>query len=196
MKHKKETQGQDVRRSAGLIVLLAVIVIAAIICIVVRLRETPDKGEQPPAATPAVEHSSSVGTETQEEILVETPFGTLRYPGKWRDQVRIETADLGYGYAVHFYADFGDDEAELFAVMFGFHSDSSTCVGAITSNGITTSVNTETPKWTKSHSDRAKEMQADLQYLLDKLAEDPFFSTETDGVSDAVIPQTPKLDQK
>lgn len=55
----------------------------------------------------------------REYILVETPYGDVRYPGKWKNAVRIET-DWNDSNSVYFYGNVdGYPEQHLFTLAFG-----------------------------------------------------------------------------
>lgn len=213
MKHnKREAENRSRRPAAGWLILLTGVIIAAVVCTAILVRKAPEQGEQPSAGPSAAEtgdprepdESLSADESLSEDgdIQVETPFCTLYFPGKWRDQISTRGVDLGYGYEVFFFVPCGDDTTELFAVLFGFRSTYSSRVGAIVSNGIATSVNLEKPtpsdhlSWTEEQQKNAFAMQEDVQYLLDRLEEEPLFTTESEGIDDAVIPEMPDVTQE
>lgn len=92
--------------------------------------ESAEQGEQPSAGPSAAEtedpREPDESLSADGDIQVETPFCTLYFPGKWRDQISTRGVDLGYGYEVFFFVPCGDDTTELFAVLFGFRSTYST----------------------------------------------------------------------
>lgn len=206
MKHKREAENRSRRPAAGWLILLTGVIIAAVVCTAILVRKAPEQGDQPSAGPSAAEtedpREPDESLSADGDIQVETPFCTLYFPGKWRDQISTRGVDLGYGYEVFFFVPCGDDTTELFAVLFGFRSTYSTRVGAIVSNGIATSVNLEMPtpsdhfSWTEEQQKNAFAMQEDVQYLLDRLAEEPLFTTESEGVDDAVIPEMPDVTQE
>ena len=54
-----------------------------------------------------------------EDILIKTPYGEVRYPGKWKDNVRIEE-DWEKSRSAHFYGSVGGyPEQHLFTLAFG-----------------------------------------------------------------------------
>ena len=128
--------------------------------------------------------------------MVETPFCVLCYPGNWGGAIRTESDDLGYGYVVRFYGTSGSVEAELFSVMFGYCSENAEYVGTFMCNGISTDVYMETAalvdedSWATQDADRIRAMQADADYIIEKLKEDPFFNTENGEGTETEIPTT------
>ena len=139
---------------------------------------------------------SQTALQTAEDIMVETPFCALCYPGNWGGAIRTESDDLGYGYVVRFYGTSGSVEAELFSVMFGYCSENAEYVGTFMCNGISTDVYMETAalvdedSWATRDADRIRAMQADADYIIEKLKEDPFFNTENGEGTETEIPTT------
>lgn len=148
------------------------------------------------SATGSAESAGQMAQQTTEDFLVETPFCTLHYPGHWGGAVRTESDDLGYGYIVRFYGASGSVEAELFSVMFGYGSENAEYVGTFMRNGISTDVNIETAalaeedSWAAQDADQIRAMQADADYLIEKLKEDPFFNMEDGENVEIKIPTT------
>lgn len=128
----------------------------------------------------------------QADLVVDTPFCALYYPGEWSSSVRTEILDLGYGFAVHFYGTSHNREAELFSILFAFETENSTFIGSIEQNGILTDVHVEIAEfaaddsWDSEAANEILAMQEDVQYLLDRLAADPFFKTQGTADDDIV----------
>ena len=100
-----------------------------------------------PTAPGAEQTESLRATETQAgnqetlgDLLVETPFGTLRCPGTWGSGLYAETEDLGSGYVVRFYGTCGSGTKKLFTIRFGSGGENGTYVGKITQGGVETEV--------------------------------------------------------
>ena len=53
-----------------------------------------------------------------EDMIIETPYANLTFPGRYRDYLHVET-DESQGYTLHFYAKFPDGEsARIFSLTF------------------------------------------------------------------------------
>lgn len=137
-----------------------------------------------------VEPSGTSGAETtdvpQEDMKVETPYGTLYYPGKWSGSVRTEQADLGYGYAVHFYGTVNEQEVALFSVLFGHSSADAAYIGSVMNGGVSTDVYVEAvtfspdDSWNTADAEEIRAMQSDTDYLIRKLQAEPYFQMPMD----------------
>ena len=55
MKHKREAENRSRRPAAGWLILLAVVIIAAVVCTAILVRKAPEQGEQPSAGPSAAE---------------------------------------------------------------------------------------------------------------------------------------------
>ena len=58
-----------------------------------------------------------------EDVVIETPFVNLTFPGRWADYLYVETED-GQDYTVHFHAKFPDGEAyRIFSLTFSWENN-------------------------------------------------------------------------
>lgn len=158
-------------------------------------RNKQDTSPDQPGEMEATKQPTGVTEQQVEDLLVETPFCTLHYPGKWSNSIKTEYEDLGYGYIVRFYGASGSVEAELFSVMFGYSSENAEYVGTFTRNGISTDVNLETAalvegSWAAQDVDQIRAMQAAADYVVEKMKDDPFFNTENGEGTEVEIPST------
>ncbi len=107
-------------------------------------------------------------TQPVEEVLVETPYGVLRFPGKWRDCLMTEQDES----LVDFYAVLpGREPVLLFTVAFG--TSNGHLSGVLTAeNGNQTDIAIVihalelTGEWTDGEQDTIFAMQEDTNYLL------------------------------
>lgn len=57
-----------------------------------------------------------------EDVVIETPFVNLTFPGRWSDYLHVETEE-GQDYTVHFHAKFPDGEAyRIFSLTFSWEN--------------------------------------------------------------------------
>jgi len=159
--------------------------------------ETILQTEEPTDNQETTESTAGPVEVLQPDMVIETPFCTLAYPGKWNDQVRIEQVDSGMVYAVNFYGTSQGKETALFSVLFGQRTENAALVGAMVQNGIAMDVSIEMAVLEDSVAEEILAMQADVDYLLGKLTENMFFQApemEDDvlipDLSDAVV-ETP-----
>ena len=107
-------------------------------------------------------------TQPVEEIRVQTPYGVLRFPGKWRDCLMTEQDES----LVDFYAVLpGREPVLLFTVAFG--TSNGHLSGVLTAeNGNQTDIAVVihelelTGEWTDGEKDTIFAMQEDTNYLL------------------------------
>lgn len=111
-----------------------------------------------------------------DELVIDTPYGKLYYPGKWKEETKI-TIDESDGYEVVFHgAVGGHDFQPLFAVNFG--GSKGTVVHTLTlENDIPMQVRLRTfplsmEEWSAMDQAMMRAMQEDLNHLLAKLREE------------------------
>ena len=88
------------KNKKNLIVIIAVVAVLVAVAGILLAGRGGTKGEVP-------------------DILVKTSFGELRYPGVWKDRIRIERAEGQQGECVSFTAVTASGEAKLFDILFG-----------------------------------------------------------------------------
>ena len=111
-------------------------------------------------------------TQPQADILVDTPYGELRFPGKWKNYLMTHQEEG----LIDFYAALPDHEPVLlFTVVF--ETASGHASGVITAqNGTQTDLaivihDLELPgDWSDDEIDIVYAMQEDMNYLLNKLS--------------------------
>jgi len=116
-------------------------------------------------------------SETDGDVVVETPYCSLSYPGDWGDMLKIEHRDEDV-YAVDFFGQIeGKEKILLFTVIFG--GDEGSLLGTIKDgDGNDISVNITfndiefDNSWTEVEKNRIYAMQEDANYLMDELALD------------------------
>lgn len=117
-----------------------------------------------------------------EDMVISTPCGNLFFPGQWADQVRAEVKEEGIGYAVTFYGTVADAEYALFTVLFAADSENSFPVGMITVDDVSMDVSIELYEleadsgWSQAEMDAASAMQEGVNYVIEKLKENPAFT--------------------
>ena len=109
-----------------------------------------------------------------EEVIIETPYGNLFYPGRREDKLRVEITE-GEFYAIGFYGmASGGKECHLFDIILGVNLEN--YIGEISlkcEKKVYVNVKIyeilDNVGWTDAEKILFYEMQDDLNYLLDKL---------------------------
>lgn len=139
--------------------------------------------------------------ETGEDILIETEFATLHFPGKWAGQLRTEI----HAGSISFYGTVeGLPEYHLFDICFDSRNQNAIgyletetadrCYVSILINPVEREAD-----WSDFQADQLLTMQENLNYLLSKLelqpvsVENPEASYATDGDENVII-RTPYTD--
>lgn len=175
------------------ILSILVIVLAAILLWPDRPSEDPVPSETTADETQAATKTptqTSVPTETgavtseyerEADLEVETPYATLYYPAQWAGGVRAEVQENEIGADVLFYGEVKGREALLFTVSFG--GAEGFPVGVYeTREGYLLDVTTALSdleldeSWMSADMDSICAMQEGINYVLEKLEEDPGFS--------------------
>lgn len=141
----------------------------------------------PPESVPAEPTAGQTFTEpTQpdavDDFAIETPYGTLYYPGEWAPLLRTEiTEENGCHVAFHADLDSGRQQ-ELFTLTFGGTDP----IGAFTAGdgtkvGVSVTLAEFTPDntWTDSEINVVYAMQDGLNHVLDNLALEPMGAEES-----------------
>ena len=181
------------------LVIILSIILAILVGAAVYLGSDKAKGQSPTTENTAAEDYSATEEPAQqtdtapqitepenmdpEDLVVTTPYCNLYYPGQWQDRVRAETEYTAVGCIVTYYGTVGDREEKLFAVFFAESSDDSYPVGTITYEGTMMDVSValfdieQFDGLEMPDADTLNAMQEGVNYLLDKLEENPVFNT-------------------
>lgn len=199
------------------LVIILSIILAMLVCFVIYMETdwaqepSPTEGEAPtgtapqmmeqestePEETMAVLPEETAAEDTPKDLMVTTPYCNLHYPGQWQDSVRVEMESTAYGCIVTFYGSVGDQEEKLFAVFFTESSDDSFPVGIITHGGTAMDVSVELfdivpgSGLEEPDADELNAMQEGVNYLIDRLEENPVFSAVSQ-LSGSDIPEETK----
>lgn len=153
--------------------------------------QTPDGTEAPTELEEVKqEETEAPGQETlpppipEETVLpdceVETPYGTLYFPGRWKDTMWAEVETLDFGADVVFYGTVAGEECWLFTVHYG-GADGIGIGAVMTKEEYLLDVTVEmsdfvpTESWSQADTDLFSAMQETMNYLMEKLKEDPAF---------------------
>lgn len=172
------------KRTNPLLIPLAVLCVVVVVLLVILL--VPDKEAQQPDQSGQTQGSQ--GQDSQEQSTgqsgngtVETPYGTLYYSEEWKDSIRAECKELDFGMDVLFYGSIAGEEYWLYTVSFGGSAE--TPAGVIeTDQGYMMDVTYELSdfapddSWTAENKDAFCAMQESINYLLEKLQENPAFT--------------------
>lgn len=117
---------------------------------------------------------NSSSTVEAEDILIQTSYGTLHYPGNWQEYVTIRQEQSGSAVFVTFETEINGAMYELFRISIG--QDDGSVVGSITDDSGTQRnvyLNVDEAPDESSVGDgemsRYYAMQEDLNYLIDHL---------------------------
>lgn len=175
MEHLKK---EEKRRNPLLIpVILLSIAVVMLAILLLWTREKSEKDDQQQSS-----ENTSVSTETQiPDVGIETPYGTLYYPGEWEGNMRIENVEKDSSYSVNFYGNVNEREELLYTVWFGESGENAFPVGTIKVNGQEISVSMEMSdfvpdeSWSTDDSDKICAMQETLNDVLEKIQKLPDF---------------------
>lgn len=120
---------------------------------------------------PEYNGTSSLPEDNGQEMLIDTPYGELHYPSRWKDYLSLDIGDT----AVVFYSQVGSHGRQhIFTVHYG--SSAGIEVGsAIDNAGNAVSISLEVipfepdDSWSDADKKIVAAMQEDLNYLLSKL---------------------------
>lgn len=121
-----------------------------------------------------------------EDIVIKTPYCDLYYPGKWKKQLKTQVQEDPYTVTFS-HALKKDQQVPLFAIAFDAQSDLS--LGTMT-DGQGNPVTVGIILYDVSQQEELAAMQADLQYLIDRL---PLTETAGNTQQDIVV-HTPYAD--
>ena len=107
--------------------------------------------------------------EAIEEMDIETSFGTLKFPAKWKEQIRIEIEDESEC-TIRFYGTVeGKEEQHLFNISFGGEGDIP--IGSIIMDGVgydvcMTFAELDIEDWNEEDANTLFAMQEDVNYII------------------------------
>lgn len=127
-----------------------------------------ETASQPPQGDP------NLPEEDGKEMVIDTPYGGLHYPSRWKDYLEVKVNDKN-GYSVEFLCKVeGHDPVALFVVHYG-GSKGIAVSTAKDANGKSVDVRMEVLEidldatWSEDDKSIVAAMQEDLNYLLSKL---------------------------
>lgn len=116
------------------------------------------------------------------DLKASTPYGDLYFPGQWKDSIRWVGQETEAGYIAEFYGIVNGKESRLFTLYFAEIVDDAVPVGILTAADMTMDVSLalwdlpEDSGWSEAEQDMFYALQEKVNYLLDKLKENPGFS--------------------
>ena len=120
--------------------------------------------------------------ENKGSLEIETKYGPLYYPSKWKDQIDIKYTENA-GYKVEFYGTVvGKESVHLFDICF--NSDNGELLGYFNrEEAVNVSFNVYEVKfdetWTQGEKDQIYSMQEDVNYVIEMLEkEDDYVNPE------------------
>lgn len=121
----------------------------------------------------------------QEELeagfSIDTPYGAISYPLKWKEQIRTEAVEQGDSYTVQFHGTVeGREEVHLFDIIFA--GENGYNIGHLTTDkGTKVAVNIvsydfkENDEWTDEEYNTYCAMQEDVNYIIQVLLQNEDF---------------------
>lgn len=165
---KKKRKGQ-----AALIVLLAIIALIIGVAIGYLIQDSGKQSQKEEKQSEVMENTD-VKDEQSEELVIQTEYGDLYYPGQWEKNLKTEQTMNNDSLQVSFSAHLEDKDYLMFRVTIGSSED--TEVGELTDSSgtkrtvymkVTELKSMEELSETEQHQLYA--MQEDLNYVIDHL---------------------------
>ena len=155
--------------------LLSIFAAALVICLTAC--GAPKDSSDTAAAEEYKEHDKSPGYsiadpsepyyKTDEDTFaIETPYGVLKYPSKWKDCLRAENYQNGNAHVVLLYAVLDGNDIPLYSVIFG-QSEEGTPLGEVKNNEEAVQVHL-----VDHFGETALELSEELQMQYDQMRED------------------------
>lgn len=138
------------------------------------VEEMPLEQEENPVEEETEPQTESTQPETVQDISVTTPYGSLVYPGKWKEFVRITNVDAQNHTYVFDCVIPEHDKMHLFSIRFG--GNTAEAVGVVLSETgdeipvcIELDMLTPGAEWSEEESTMLYTMQEDVNYIIDHL---------------------------
>lgn len=176
-----------------LIILLAVLLVAAVIALVsMEERNTPKN----PGSATGTGNSTDPSAEPTKDLVIETPYGELVYPGQWAQHLKVEHTD-GADYGISFTAELENGKTqELFMLQFGEPKDPA--VGQLTTvDGVTVGVHVTVYEfdldgtWSDEETATVTGMQEALNDVLESLNLQPLDAPPPEIQGEELVIDTP-----
>ena len=113
-------------------------------------------------------------SEQQDDIVIETIYGSLRFPGRWMDRLQVDQAEYDDLVEVAFSAGFNGNVIPLFSIVIGGGSDDA--AGVLTADDgtqrnvyVIVEEIVEDDYLSHDELEQLYGMQEDLNYLIDNL---------------------------
>ena len=104
-----------------------------------------------------------------EDLVIETPYGNLYYPGEWKDSLVVEQENE----SVHFYANINEKKVKLFTLEFGVEDSAIAYVLNDNNNKVSVGIRMEElmldDNWSDEDKNTVYTMQESVNDLLEKL---------------------------
>ncbi len=160
--------------------------------------ETTTPNTTPADTTPPHTTIPTATEPEQTDIIIVTPYCRLYYPQTWKEDVIVRTQEKEYGCIVTLLGTAGGKEVELFSLYFAETGEASYPVGVLTFAGTSMDVSLALKDLhgitDPDDAHKLSAMQEDVNYLLDKLEQNPDFTSLTQSPTpppNPVAPTTP-----
>lgn len=149
------------RKKAIIICLLAVLVVGvATACVFIALNSPQSKA------------TDSENNTLEQAFDIETPYVTLNYPLKWKNEILTKCTDSDV-YTVEFYKLFGDEYTELHLFDIAFGGTNGDVIGNLSYNNDTLEVRVISyeigDNWSEDEISVIGEMLDDVNFIIDSL---------------------------
>ena len=166
---KRKKKGQ-----VGLIFILIIIVLIIGIAIGYLIQDSGKQSLKEEKTSSEVVESADVKEDQSEEMVIQTEYGDLYYPGQWEEYLKTEQTMDNDSLQVSFSAHLGDKNYPMFQVTIGDSED--TEVGELTdSSGTKRTVHMKVTELegleelSETDQHQLYAMQEELNYVIDNL---------------------------
>ena len=153
-------------------------VIVTIVCLIVMLIQitgcSSNISNNSEKSNTEIERTEVDSAAEYEDIVVETKYGNLYFPGKWRECLQVEQCDIENRVEVVFSAKVDQNVISLFSIVIGDSDD--TVAGTLTDiegkqRSVTVRIEelSENELISQDDLELLYSMQEDLNYLIDNL---------------------------
>lgn len=176
------------KNPATAIILIAVLIIAVIAAVVlIKQRSGKDVQHLDDGQTAVKENGYEAADSVDLEgltngYIISTPIGELRFPEKWKENVRTEEVGNSDDFGVAVYGEVGGREVKLFTIYVGNNQNEGHLFGTVPNkDGETVNVRiavdafTADDTWEKEDADEINAMQEGVNFIIQQIYELPGF---------------------
>ena len=175
---KKKTKKKG---GLGIVAVVLAIILIGLLLALLLLTNAPKQTNLPPVEIPTLAQDEA--EDAYGDVEVKTPYCSLFYSAKWKNNMRVEILSDEIECIVKFYGRAGDKEAYLFSVLFAAETKDSFPIGMYENEeGVGVDVSLEMSdfvpgkRWNEAEAEALCAMQEQINYIQEKLRQTPGFS--------------------